>query len=72
MNDSVDKATAWDAISEKNAEIARLRAGFMKCLQAENQCDAWLHESACRAAEGCGCAHELELWINRAALKAGT
>ena len=25
MNDDVDKAEAWDAISAKNAEIARLR-----------------------------------------------
>lgn len=28
MGDAVDKAEAWDAISEKNAEIQRLRAAL--------------------------------------------
>lgn len=28
MSNTVDKAVAWDAISEKNAEIARLRSAL--------------------------------------------
>ena len=32
MSNEVDKATAWDAISEKNAEIARLRKGIQDYL----------------------------------------
>ncbi len=49
----------------KDAEIERLRAGFMACLQDKTECDAWLYGSACRTAETCRCALELELWCNR-------
>ncbi len=68
------EAKAMDLAAEVdglNADIKRLRAGFMACLQDENECDAWLYGSACRAAETCGCALELELWINRAVPKEG-
>ena len=37
MSDDVDKAEAWDAISAKNAEIARLRE---QLAEAERQRDA--------------------------------
>ncbi len=69
-------ATVADVVEEyhtaKDAEIARLKAGFMKCLQDENECDVWLYGSACRAGEKCRCALELELWINRAVPKEDT
>ncbi len=68
--------TVADVVDEyltaKDAEIARLRAGFMKCLQDQNECDAWLYGSACRTAEKCRCAMERELWCNRAVPKEDT
>ena len=56
----------------RDAEIARLRAGFLKCIQDDNECDAWLYGSACRTAENCRCALEMELWCNRAVSKEDT
>ena len=35
MSDAVDKATAWDAISVKNAEITRLTAALRSILTGE-------------------------------------
>ncbi len=61
-----------EELAAKDAEIARLDAGFMKCLQDQNECDAWRYVSACRAAGTCRCALELELWCNRAVPKEGT
>ncbi len=69
FGDHSDLEDARDAMLDRDAKIARLRAGFMACLQDENECDAWLYGSACRDGEGCRCALELELWCNRAAHK---
>ncbi len=66
---AMDLAAEVDGL---NAEIERLRAGFMACLQDKNECDAWLYGSACRTAETCRCALELELWCNRAVSKEDT
>lgn len=34
LNDAVDKATAWDAVAAKNAEIERLRLLLRRCLSS--------------------------------------
>ncbi len=61
------EATVADVVDEyitaKDAEIARLRAGFMACIRAGTECR---HVPACRADEACICALNLELWCNRA------
>ncbi len=58
-------ATVADVVDEyltaKDAEIARLRAGFMACLRELHKCAAH-----CRADAVCICALDLELWCNRA------
>ncbi len=72
FGDGDDLEDARDAVVARDAEIARLRAGFLKCLQDQNECDAWLYGSACRTAEKCRCAMERELWCNRAVPKEDT
>ncbi len=61
------EATVADVVDEyltaKDAEIERLRAGFMACLQGGTECEA---RSVCRADGVCICALNLELWCNRA------
>lgn len=34
LQDSIDKARAWDVLAEKNAEIARLRAALVQFVAA--------------------------------------
>lgn len=50
MSDDVDKAEAWDAISAKNAEIARLREHLA---EAERQRDVARAEALEEAAQCC-------------------
>jgi hypothetical protein len=53
--DAVDKAKAWDAIAEKNAEIARLRKGIQDYLDGN-----YPHSRSYRPN---ACPHGL-LWFN--------
>lgn len=50
MNDDVDKAEAWDALSAKNAEITRLRE---QLAEAERQRDVARAEALEEAARCC-------------------
>lgn len=42
MSDTVDKVAAWDAIAEKNAEIARLRGNHNEAVAVKRRTDARL------------------------------
>jgi hypothetical protein len=42
MNDTIDKARAWDAIAEKNAEITQLREILRKAPKPNVRDASWL------------------------------
>ncbi len=58
-------------IVARDAEIVRLRAGFLKSIQAARACDAGPPWSACLPDDACICALEIELWCNRAVPEGG-
>jgi len=54
---------AWDMMLEAADEIDRVRAGFMRYLQNENECNAGPTGKPCHS-QKCGCATEMQSYID--------